>query len=71
MKQKSFVGVVLLGFKSVWNIRFVLGTNVSEKHTVSFFSPSSPHGDTTQKTNIDILTEVRTSNLTEEFLMLI
>jgi hypothetical protein len=55
-------------------------TNVSEEFTITLFSPengdcvspkleylpASPHGVATQKTNIDIFTAVRTSNLTTE-----
>jgi hypothetical protein len=36
------------------------GDNVSLKH---WYLPASPHGSTTQKTNINIFTAMRTSNL--------
>jgi hypothetical protein len=42
-------------------------TNVSEEHTTSVFiaevNPSGSHGIRTQKTNTDIFSAVRTSNL--------
>jgi hypothetical protein len=54
-----------------------VGTNISEEAASFIFRaedfppkrcylPRSPHGVTTQKTNIDIFTAVRTSNLLQE-----
>jgi hypothetical protein len=44
------------------------GTSVSEEHTASMFRVEvCPHDVTTQKTTIDILTAVRTSDLMKFF----